>query len=67
MTNHVPRIPGKVLRESLDDAVVLDVRSEKDWSASRYKIPGAVREVPGEEQRWMEKYSKDRTYILYCA
>jgi rhodanese-related sulfurtransferase len=67
MTEHVPRIAGKVLRETLDTLVVLDVRSEKDWRASRFKIPGAVRESPGQEHRWMEKYPKDGVYVLYCA
>jgi rhodanese-related sulfurtransferase len=54
-------------RERMHEFVFLDVRSEKDWNESEVKIQGARREIPGEEHRWMEKYPKDKAYVLYCA
>lgn len=52
---------------SSDNVVVLDVRTGSDWSASDYKIKGAVRVEPGEVSSWAGSYSKDKTYVLYCA
>jgi rhodanese-related sulfurtransferase len=67
MPGKVPRISKEELRERLHEIVLLDVRSEKDWEGSELKIQGAQRETPTEEKRWMEKYPKDQTYVLYCA
>jgi rhodanese-related sulfurtransferase len=52
---------------SSDNVVVLDVRTGSDWSASDYKIKGAVRVEPGEVSSWAGSYPKDKTYVLYCA
>lgn len=52
---------------SSDNVVVLDVRTGSDWSASDYKIKGAVRVEPGEVSSWAGRYAKDKTYVLYCA
>lgn len=50
-----------------ENLVVLDVRSGSDWSASDYKIKGAVRAEPGKVPSWVGEYSKEKTYVLYCA
>jgi rhodanese-related sulfurtransferase len=67
MTDDTPRISKEELREKSADTVILDVRSDKDWNGSEFKIKGARREAPHEEHRWMMSYPKDRTYVLYCA
>jgi rhodanese-related sulfurtransferase len=46
---------------------IIDVRTEGDWASSPWKIQGAVREDPSEVDKWMSKYSKDSTIVLYCA
>jgi rhodanese-related sulfurtransferase len=67
MAEEVPRMSKEELRERLTEVVLLDVRTEKDWNDSDLKIQGAIRETPGKENQWMEKYSKDPVYVLYCA
>lgn len=47
--------------------VVIDVRTEADWKASKFKIKGAVREDPTQVASWMGKYDKDKTLVFYCA
>ena len=49
------------------ETIVIDVRTEKDWNASAFKIKGAVREDPKEVSTWIERYPMDRTLIFYCA
>lgn len=66
MNTETPRMSKEELRERLNEVIVLDVRSETDWDKSNSKIRGAIRETPGEESRWSEKYARDRTYVLYC-
>ncbi len=48
------------------DAVVLDVRSANDWLSSDEKIAGALREDPDQVDKWMGKYSREKTLIFYC-
>jgi hypothetical protein len=43
------------------------VRRNSHWTSSDLKIKGAVREKPNEIQSWADKYSKDKTIVLYCA
>ena len=64
-----PRIPKEDLQAMLGNAdlVIIDDRSGADWSASEFKIKGAVREDPGKAEAWMEKYPKDKTMVFYCA
>ena len=50
-----------------ENVVVLDVRAGRDWSSSEFKIKGAMRAEPGEVSSWIDKYAKDKTYVLYCA
>ena len=65
----VPRMKKDELKAMLDnpDLVILDVRSENDWKDGDTKIKGAVREDPESVKPWAEKYSKDKTLVLYCA
>lgn len=49
------------------DLMILDVRRNSHWTSSDLKIKGAVRKEPNEIQSWADKYSKDRTIVLYCA
>ena len=67
MTEKVPRMSKEELKEKLDKVVLLDVRKQKDWEESETMIIGANREIPDQEDKWMEKYPKDQTYVLYCA
>ena len=65
----VPRMTPDELKPLLgnSDLILLDVRSGKDWKDSDLKIQGAVREEPGEIKDWSQKYSKEKTIVLYCA
>ncbi len=65
----VPRISKEDLKARLGspDLILLDVRQQDDWSAGDSKIIGAIREEPKEYYRWRDKYSKDKTLVLYCA
>jgi rhodanese-related sulfurtransferase len=50
------------------DVVVIDVRQAGDLEKSNLKIKGAVREDPRQDVKaWADKYSKDKTIVLYCA
>ena len=62
-----PRISKEELQAMLGntDLVIIDDRSGADWSASEFKIKGAVREDPGKVEAWMEKYLKDKTLVFY--
>jgi hypothetical protein len=64
----VPRMSVDELNDRLGESslVVLDVRSEFDWSRSQAKIAGAVREAPGRID-WAEKYSRNDILVLYCT
>ncbi len=62
-----PRISKEELQAMLGNAdlVIIDDRTGADWSASEFKIKGAVREDPGKLEAWMEKYPKDKTMVFY--
>lgn len=64
-----PRMTREELKAQLGnpDLIVLDVRRGGDWIDSDYKIKGAVREEPGQEQSWAGHYPKDKTLVLYCS
>jgi rhodanese-related sulfurtransferase len=50
------------------DVIVIDVRVGASYSASKWKIQGAVREDPRAEiEAWAKKYPKDKTIVLYCS
>ena len=65
----VPRMKKDELKAMLDnpDLVILDVRAQSDWKGDDSKIKGAIREDPESVKSWAEKYSKDKTFVLYCA
>jgi rhodanese-related sulfurtransferase len=50
------------------EVIILDVRASGDWDKSKTKIQGALREDPNKSAKsWADKYSKDKTIVLYCA
>ncbi len=49
-----------------DAAVVVDVRTGRDWSASELKIKGAVR-IENDDFSPLAAHPKDATFVLYCA
>ncbi len=65
----VPRMTKEELKALLGDptVVILDVRARSDWKRSQQKIKGAIRENPKRFDSWADKYSKDKTLVLYCA
>lgn len=46
--------------------VILDVRTGRDWSTSEFKIKDAVRSEGGVVAA-AGNYTKDHTFVLYCA
>jgi rhodanese-related sulfurtransferase len=57
------------LKEELTkpDVIVVDVRTDHDWTSSQWKIEGAQRQSPVDPKEWLGKYSKDEKIVLYCA
>ncbi len=64
----VPRMTTKDLKGMAGnpDVIIVDTRADSDWKESDLKIKGAVRENP-EKVDWIDKYSKDKTLVFYCA
>ncbi len=64
-----PRMTKEELKAMLGnpDLILLDVRQGNEWKESDLKIKGAVREDPDNIITWANKYSKDKTLVLYCA
>ena len=65
----VPRMTKDELKAMLGnpDLVIVDVRLGKDWTDNDSKIQGAIREDPESVKSWAVKYTKDKTFVLYCA
>ena len=65
----VPRISSVDLKPLVEkgEVVVIDVRSRQDWGKSEYKIKGAIREDASSAGSWMEKYSRNKKTVIYCA
>ena len=65
----VPMVTKKMLVGYLNNAEVfiLDVRTENDWKASRFKIKGALREDPVTFDPAANKYPENLAIVLYCA
>jgi hypothetical protein len=64
----VPKMTKEELRPMLGspDVAILDVRLGAEWTSSKWKIQGAIREDPEKGiQSWAEKYPKDKTLVLY--
>jgi predicted sulfurtransferase len=68
-TEEIPRMTKEDLKGMLGkpEVIVIDVRSKADWDGSKLKIKGAVREDPKKVASWMDKYSKDKVIVFYCA
>jgi len=49
------------------DLIIVDVRYDKHWADSDLKIKGALREDPEKIESWLNKYSKDKIIVFYCA
>jgi hypothetical protein len=69
LANGAPRISKEELRAMLGnpDLIIVDARTSGSWEESKLKIQGAVREDPKDAKSWAEKYSKDKTLVLYCT
>ena len=67
----VPRMTKEELKAKIGNPdhnlIIVDVRTGNDWKGSEFKIKGAVREKAAKVSSWAEKYSKDKTLVLYCA
>jgi Rhodanese-like domain len=65
----VPLMTKDELKAALGagNITILDVRSGRDWSASEFKIQGAVRVDPGDVATWAANFAKDKATVLYCA
>jgi rhodanese-related sulfurtransferase len=65
----IPKISKEDLQAMLDNpgVVIIDVRLSGNLAESSSKIKGAVREDPGKVEAWLDKYSKDKTLVFYCA
>ncbi len=63
----VPRITKEELRPMLGnpDLVIIDVRIGDEWSKSKEKIQGAIREDPEKVNQWAVKYPKEKTLVFY--
>jgi predicted sulfurtransferase len=68
-TEEIPRMTKEELKGTLGKpgVIIIDVRANADWAGSKLKIKGAVRENPRKVASWMDKYSKDKTIVFYCA
>ena len=49
-----------------DNLVILDARQGRDWTASAFKIKGAVR-FDGRDFSVVDTYPPETTMVLYCA
>jgi hypothetical protein len=69
MAAEVSKMTKEELKSKLGtpEAVIIDVRSGRDWKASEMKIRGAVRDDPQDLESWTKKYSKDKMLVIYCA
>ena len=69
LAGSAPRITKEELKSMLGSAklVIVDLRRNKDWNSSEYKIKGAVRADPDPRkvESWASNYGKDRTFVVY--
>lgn len=65
----VPLMTIEELEAALDsgDVLVLDARAGRDWSASEFKIHGALRAAPRDYAEWSTALPRDKRLVLYCA
>ena len=62
-----PRITKEELKSKLGDPdlIIIDVLVHDQWETVDRKIPGAVHENLEAVDFWVDKYPKDKTYVLY--
>ncbi|NIQ37628.1 MAG: hypothetical protein GTN81_03440 [Proteobacteria bacterium] len=67
MATEASRMSKEDLKAMLGDPdlVIVDVHLGRDWEESTRKIEGAIRENPKEIESWADKYSQDKTIVLY--
>jgi hypothetical protein len=65
----VERVTKEQLKEMIEkkNPIIVDVRLEKHWKNSPYKIKGAIRGNPEAFQSWSDTHPKTSILILYCA
>ncbi len=49
------------------DVTILDVRSERGWKKSEFKIPGALRATWDSFEEWSGSLPKENRLVLYCS
>ncbi|CAK8724140.1 Rhodanese-like domain-containing protein [Candidatus Electrothrix laxa] len=62
-------ISPEELKENLngENISILDARSERGWSNSDVKIPGAIRATWDNFDEWSTSLPKDNKLVLYCS
>ena len=65
----VPRMSKEELQSMLGnpEVIIIDVRLSGDSPGVESRIKGAVQEDPGQVDSWIDKYSKNKTLVFYCA
>ena len=65
----VERVTKEQLKAMIEEInpIIIDVRLEKHWENSPYKIKGAIRGNPEAFQSWSDTHPKASVLILYCA
>jgi rhodanese-related sulfurtransferase len=65
----IPRMTADALIKLINnpDVIILDVRTDRDWEKSDLKIKTARWEDPQRVDSWADKYSPEKTLVLYCA
>jgi rhodanese-related sulfurtransferase len=65
----VPLITADELKARLEDPdlIILDVRQDKDWASSEFKIRYAIYADPKSYDEWGAAYPKHQPIVLYCA
>ena len=65
----VPLMSIEELKALLGDSrvVIVDVRQERAWQSSTFKIEGAIRQDPGKFEEWDDALPEDKTIVLYCS
>jgi rhodanese-related sulfurtransferase len=66
IADDVPTISKDELKARMDKVVILDVRTDSDWSSSDSKIKGAIRVNDG-DLSLVKDYPKTTVLVLYCA
>ena len=68
-SSDVPRMTVDELNTRLDEPglIILDVRQDKDWATSDFKIKYAIYADPNAYDEWGAAYPRHQPIVLYCA